>query len=68
MTLIPNWRKAWRMASVQVAAAAVAWGALDPALQASLLAAVGVPAERVPAILGLALLLARLVDQPRTRE
>ena len=67
MLLIPNWRKAWRMASVQVAAAAVAWGALAPDVQASILAAVGVPSERVPAILGLLLLLARLIDQPKTR-
>lgn len=67
MLLIPNWRRAWRMASVQVAAAAVAWGALAPDVQASILSAVGVPAERVPAILGLLLLVARLIDQPKTR-
>ena len=28
--LIPNWRRAWRMFSVQVAAVAVAWGAMPP--------------------------------------
>lgn len=66
--LIPNARYAWRMASVQVAAAAVAWGALPPDVQAAILAAVGVPPERVPAILGLLLLVGRLIDQPSTRQ
>ena len=28
MKLIDNWKKAWRMASVQVAAGAIAFGAL----------------------------------------
>ena len=65
--LIPNYRRAWRMASVRVAAAAVIWGGLPPEVQGGILAAVGVPAERVPAILGLLLLVARLIDQPATR-
>lgn len=68
MKLIPEWRRAWRMASVQVAALAVVWGTLPEDVQAALLAAVGVPAERVPAVLGLLLLLGRLIDQPKVRE
>lgn len=66
--LIPNWRRAWRMASVQVAAVLIAWGTLPADVQAVIVGAVGVPAERVPAILGVLMLLARLVDQPAVRE
>lgn len=66
--LIPEWRNAWRMLSVQIAALAIAWGTLPADVQALLLAAVGVPADRVPAILGLLLIVARLVKQPKVSE
>lgn len=66
--LISNWRRAWRMASVQVATLALGWGLLPPDTQAQLLAAVGVPAERIPAVLGALFLVLRLVDQPKTRQ
>lgn len=65
MKLIPNWRKAWRMASVQIAVLAVAWGSLPPDAQAAMLQAVGVPAERIPAVLGALFLVLRLIDQPK---
>ena len=65
---IPNWRRAWRMLSVQVAAVAVAWGTLPPDTQAAILQAVGIGPERVPAVLGALFLLGRLIDQPKTRE
>lgn len=68
LKLIPEWRRAWRMASVQAATLAVAWGALPPDAQAQVLGFVGVPSERVPAILGLLILVARLIDQPKTRQ
>lgn len=67
MKPIPNWRRAWRMASVQVAGAAVLFGALPADQQAALLALVGIGPERVPALMGLAVLVARLIDQPRVR-
>jgi hypothetical protein len=68
MRLIPNARAAWRMLSVRVAAAAVAFGALDPVSQAGILAMLHIPVERLPAIMGLAIIVARLIDQPGTRE
>jgi hypothetical protein len=67
MKLIQNWRQAWRMLSVQVAAVAVGWGLLPPDQQAALLAFVGIGPERVPAVLGLLFLAGRLIDQPKTR-
>jgi hypothetical protein len=68
MTLIPNWRRAWRMASVQIAGVAVVFGSLPPAAQAAVLDLVGVPASRVPAILGLLFLAGRMVAQPKASE
>jgi hypothetical protein len=65
MKLIPNWRKSGRMLSVQIAAAAVLFGALPVDQQAAILALLGVGPERMPALLGLAIIVARLVDQPR---
>ena len=67
--LIPNWRRAWRMASVQAQAIALAvlggWQAMPDELRAV------VPTW---AVLGVAMLLlvagivGRLIDQPKTRE
>ncbi len=66
--LIPNWRCAHRMATVWVGAAAAGFGLLPPDQQLAVLALVGVTPERAPAVLGLGFILARLVDQPKTRQ
>lgn len=65
--LIPNARSAWRMLSVQIAAAAVLFGALPADQQAAILALLGVGPERIPALMGLAVILARLIDQPKLK-
>ena len=65
MNLIPNLGAAWRMLSVQVGAVAVAWGSLPEPVQSALLDSVGVPAGRVPAILGALVILGRIVAQPK---
>ncbi|MGL4648137.1 MAG: hypothetical protein ACRC1H_01915 [Caldilineaceae bacterium] len=67
MKLIANWRSAWRMFTVQIATAAVAWGALPREMQTAVLEVLGAAPERVPALLGGLMLLARLIDQPSTR-
>lgn len=64
MKLIQNIRQAPRLWSVQVAALLVAWGSLPADVQAAIVGLVGVPPERVPAVLGLLVILARLVQQP----
>ena len=64
MKLIDNIRQAPRMWSVQLASLLVAWGALPLDMQAALVEAVGIRPERVPAILGLLVILGRLVQQP----
>ena len=68
MKLIDNWRRAWRMWSVQAAALLVAWGTLPVDMQAAIVAAVGVPPERVPAILGALVILGRLVQQGEGKQ
>ena len=67
MKPIPNWRRAWRMASVQVAGAAVLFGTLPADQQIALLQLLGLSPERIPALLGLAIIVARLIDQPKVR-
>lgn len=64
ITLTANWRRAWRMLSVQAAALACAVGLLPADQQAALLATIGVPEHRLPLALGLLFLAARLVGQP----
>lgn len=68
MTLIPNWRKAWRMLSVQFAAVAIGFGLMPPDAQAIMLDAIGVPQSRIPAVLGALVLVGRLMAQPKTEQ
>ena len=65
MKLIPDWRQAWRMLSVQVASLAIVWGALPVDQQAAILALFGVGPERVPLFIGLAVIVALVVSQQR---
>ena len=67
MKAIESWRQSWRMLSVQVAAVAVAWSAMPADAQAAVLGVLGVGPERIPGILGLLVIVARLIDQPKTR-
>jgi hypothetical protein len=60
---IPDWRDAWKFASVQVAAGAALVGLLAPDQMAALLDWVGIGAERAPLVLGLAFILARLLQR-----
>lgn len=68
MQLIDNWRGAWRMLSVQIAAAAIAFGMLPADAQAAMLEAIGVPANRITAILGALVIVGRLVSQPAVQK
>ena len=68
MKLIDNLRQAPRLWSVQLGALLVAWGSLPVDLQAAIVSLVGVPAERVPAVLGLLVIVARLVQQPALQQ
>ena len=61
--LIPNWKRAHRLFSVQAGAALVAWALVPPEQQTAILALLGVPASAVPAVLGLLVIAGRLVSQ-----
>lgn len=66
--LIPQWKRAWRMFSVQASAVIVAWVALPGEQQAALVGWLGIAPEAVPGILAALAILGRLVDQPKVRE
>jgi hypothetical protein len=66
--LIPNWRRAWRMFSVQLAAALVVWAATPAETQAAVLQVVGIGPDQLAGVLGILIILGRLIDQPATRE
>jgi hypothetical protein len=69
--LVPGWKGAYKWLSVQAALLAVVWGGLPPDVQASILAMLwDMPAERVPAILGVLMLVSRLINQspPANRD
>lgn len=66
--LIPEARQAWKLLSMQLSAAAVVFGLLDHTTQVAVLAFLNIPAERIPAILGIMFMVTRLVRQPSVRE
>jgi hypothetical protein len=62
--LVDDWPQAWKWATTWVAAALVAFGSLDAASQADLLALVlGIPLERVPLVAGGLVFVARMWAQ-----
>lgn len=67
MKLIPQWRRAWRLMTVQIGVAAVAWVALPADTQAAVLRLVGLSEEQLPAVLGALVIVARLIAQPKAR-
>jgi hypothetical protein len=64
MSLIPQWRRAWRMFSVQASAVILAWVALPEARQVALAGLVGIAPDDVPGVLAALAILGRVVDQP----
>lgn len=66
--LIPDWRRAWRFASVQVAALAVVWLAVPREMQERVLALLPIDEAHLPGLAGGLFILARLIAQPRLRD
>lgn len=64
---IPEWKRCWRMFSVQASAVIVAWVALPVDQQAAVAGLVGIAPENVPGILALLAIVGRIVDQPKVR-
>lgn len=63
-SLVGDWRRLHRMASVQLAGLCAVFGLLPVDQQAALLALLHIPPERLPAVMGLAFIVARLWAQP----
>ena len=69
MKPIPNWRRAWRMFSVQAQASAVAvlggWQAMPDDLRATIPAGIVVSVSVALLVAGI---VGRLIDQPKVRQ
>jgi len=63
-TVISEWKRLHRMASVQLASLCAIFGLLPVDQQAALLSLLLIPQERLPTVMGLAFILARLWAQP----
>lgn len=61
--LIENFRSAWKLATIWVGSAAVAFGLLPSDTQAAVLKLLHVPQDLVPAIIGIAVIVARVIKQ-----
>jgi DNA-directed RNA polymerase subunit H (RpoH/RPB5) len=64
MSIIPGWRSAWRLLSVQVGALAVIWIALPSETQSAVLNILHIDKSYLPGIVGVAVIVARLIAQP----
>lgn len=66
---IPNWRKAWRMLSVQINALAIVWIALPEAKQSEVLSMLpGLTANDVAGLLVALGIVGRLIAQPKVQQ
>jgi len=61
--LIDNIRSAWRLATVWVGSAAVAFGVLPAKQQEAVLGLLHIPMSDVPAYLGIAFIVSRVIKQ-----
>lgn len=61
--LVDDWRNAASMWSVRIAGLATVFGLLPVDQQSAILAALNVPANRVPAVMGVVFIVARLWAQ-----
>jgi hypothetical protein len=62
--IVDDWRASWRWLSVHLTGVLIVWGSLDPKTQADILGGF-VPPERVPLVLGVAILVGRYIKQRR---
>ena len=65
--IIPNWRRAPRMATVWVGLLATGFGLLPLDQQLAILALAGITPLQAPAVIGVTFIVARMIDQPSTR-
>lgn len=69
LSLIPEWRRAWRMLSVRFSLAAVAWLALPEAQQTKVLSLLPwLTADQIAGLLIVLSVFGRQIAQPKVRE
>lgn len=62
-SLIDNWKQAYKFLSTHLAVGAATFGLLPPDQQSALLDLIGLPMNRVPAVIAALFLVARLTKQ-----
>lgn len=62
VALVDDWRSSWRWISVRLSAALVVWGSLDAKTQSDVIAWL-VPPERLPAVIGVLIIVGRVIRQ-----
>lgn len=67
MKLIPEWKSAWKMFSVQAAALIAIWQLIPVEAQAKMLSSVGMEEVSIPLVLSLVGIVGRLIAQPKLR-
>lgn len=63
VTVVNEWRQAWKWLSVHMASLAVGFGLLPEDKQAAVLAFLHIPQSYVAAVLGLIFIVTRLINQ-----
>ena len=67
--LVPEWRRAYQWATAQIGAALLLFGGLDQATQTAVIAwcldLLHIPPERLPAVLGAAIIVGRMLTVRR---
>lgn len=64
--IVPNWTEAWKWLSMWLSLAAVVFGTLDQPTQAAVLTwFFGLSVERVPAVVGLLIMVSRMINQSK---
>ncbi len=65
MKLVPDWKKSWTWFSMWAASVIVAWGLIPAEGQVAIAALLHIPAQMIPAFLGLMVMAGRLVGQSK---
>ena len=66
MTLIQDWREAWKFFSMWGAAVVVAWASLPEAYQVAVLDLLGISSDRLLGLMGVAIMIGRILHQGPT--
>lgn len=61
--VVSDWKRSWRWLSMQIGAACMLYGQLSPEQQLAILQTVGLRPDQLPAVIGAAIMIGRLLQQ-----